>query len=301
LQHFLSFKQIFLSLHWGYGPSILGPNDDAFLGLGPIHLLLAVFGYVFSLRYVRSNKKYSIFSTFLVFSFLGYAFLSHERSTFIWKNFSFLEIMQFPWRFIFVCGFVASFLGAFIFDNIVRGKAKFIVGGALLFITLIFYFPMFSPKSWFAISDSRKLSGELLQKQLTASIYDYLPKSASRAPDNVAPEGPIVINGGIDKRKANRGSDWYRYNFEILTDSAQIAIPTYDFPVWEVKANGENLKTQAFGEFGLVSVSLEKGTYVLEANLTKSVPRRLGDLVSIASFVSILYLLMYEKVIKKVN
>ena len=56
-QHFINLKQIFVSLKWGYGPSVMGPNDDVFLGIGPIHSILVLGGLVAVAFAFRKNRK----------------------------------------------------------------------------------------------------------------------------------------------------------------------------------------------------------------------------------------------------
>src|SRR3990167_8069133 len=43
-QHFVSFKELFISNHWGYGSSALGPIDDLSLSTGIVHWIIGVAG-----------------------------------------------------------------------------------------------------------------------------------------------------------------------------------------------------------------------------------------------------------------
>ena len=179
VNHFLSIKQLLFSTHWGYGPSIVGPYDDQSLGLGPLHFVVAVL----SLLAVGFNKSKKA-KRFLIVLFLtsfGYLFLAHSRSTPLWNAFSFLSIVQFPWRFVFVAVFITSFLFGYVVD-VLKNTQKLAVFIFLFAVLVSLYGPMFKPKDWFLITDAEKLSGDNLDRQLTASIYDYLPKSAKYAP-----------------------------------------------------------------------------------------------------------------------
>ncbi|RLC32606.1 hypothetical protein DRH13_01535, partial [Candidatus Woesebacteria bacterium] len=197
LAHFINLKQIFVSTQWGYGPTILGPGDNVFLGLGPIHFLFATLGFLVAFFKTKKQAKKLAIALFIVL--MGSLFLAHERSSFIWNVIPQLSYVQFPWRFVLIAGFCASFLGAFWFSTINKKVAPAIYA-VILIVILAFYGCFFAPKDWFYITDEQKLSGENYQRQITASIYDYLPKSASKNPDDQAPttvfagEGEIIVD-----------------------------------------------------------------------------------------------------------
>ena len=290
LQHFLSIKQIFLATKWGYGTSILGPNDNAFLGIGPIHSGLAVLGFVGAVYKFGIKSKKIVIPLLLIISFLGYSFLSHERSTFIWKYFS-MDIFQFPWRFVMVGVFTSSILVGYLID-IFSKKLRKVLVLLIIVITLSLYGNYFQPKDWININDKEKLSGENLKTQLTASIYDYLPKSAKRAPDEIAINEPIIIAGEVETISSQEGSNWFKYVLEVDTERAYIALPAYDFPHWKVFIEGKELATKKYGDFGLVSFEVLKGRVNVEASLVRSWPRVIGDSVSVITLLLVGWLIL---------
>ncbi|OGM13491.1 hypothetical protein A3A76_03810 [Candidatus Woesebacteria bacterium RIFCSPLOWO2_01_FULL_39_23] len=291
LQHFLSVSQLFVFTHWGYGPSVIGAGDDAFLGIGPIHTLAVITGLMVLIVKVNKRKLNLALFLFGMMGFLGYAFMSHSKSIFIWQNLSFLEFLQFPWRFLMMPIFISSFFAGFALN---QSKGKFLIFSSLatIFIILIFYSRMFKPKDWFFINDSEKLSGENLKRQLTASIYDYLPKSASRAPDDVAPEGLIPLTGEINLKSSIKGSNWFKYDLIVESGMAELALPAYSFPVWKISANDTDIPYTNSGTLGLPKFDLTKGHYVVYASLNNSFPRTAGDMVSIVSLVSMFLIII---------
>jgi hypothetical protein len=286
LAHFLSIKQLFLSFHWGYGPSVLGAVDDVFLGLGPIHFFLAISGAV-SLLFSRVAKEYKITLYSLFIIMFAALFMSHEKSTPIWKAFEFLSILQFPWRFILIAGFCASLLSGALLQSFPRRMQ----GVFLVIMTLgIFYFyiPYFQPKDWFAITDSQKLSGELYQKQITASIYDYLPKSATALPLSEAPDAIYTTTGALVVSEFKKGTNWYDAKVEVLSTTADVIFPSYDFPGWKVWVNNTKAPVIRSGDLGLVSVDLPTGEHEVFAKLTRTWPRKLGDSLSILGILTLI-------------
>lgn len=280
LAHFINVKQLFFSLNWGYGPSVLGPNDEAFLGIGPIHAFFAAVGFLSVVALKTKRKLFLLPSVLLIVIFFIAAFLSHQKSSFIWQRLSFLSFLQFPWRFVLIAIFCASVLGGFAFQIISAGKAKVLFFLLIVFL-ITFYSGFFSPREWFSITDREKLSGELLERQLTASIYDYLPKSAKKAPDSRAPDSLIIKNGNLTVLEYQKGSNWFVYAVEGSKEGVYAVIPTYNFPEWEVFIDGNLVKITQEGELGLLGVQVPSGKHTITARLTRSTPRLLGDLLSI--------------------
>jgi len=72
----------------------------------------------------------------------------------------------------------------------------------------------FTPKDWLYITDADKFSGESWQKQLTISIFDYLPIYAKFPPISLAPAVPEVLEGEASFWNILRGvisrGDWLR-------------------------------------------------------------------------------------------
>ena len=296
LQHFLNLKQLFLSLKWGYGPSILGTGDNALLGIGPIHSFLAISGFLL-VFYKHRNAKKLMIPILLILIFFVSAFLTHERSTFIWKILK-LDIMQFPWRFVGVSVFVSSFLAGFLLENLSKKIVNYI-SIFMVVLTLALYLPFFQPRDWFNITDSEKLSGENLKKQLTASIYDYLPKSAKRAPDDFPVSNLIPIDGQIVINVEKSGSNWFYYDLDVISNNASVAIPTYDFPSWSIAVNNKKVDYVRYGDFGQPGFILQGGRNQIYAKLVKTWDRKLGDGLTIFSLGAIATLFLYEKSIKK--
>lgn len=292
LAHFINLKQIFVSTIWGYGPTILGPADDVFLGLGPIHFLFAVLGFLIVFFKARKQTIKLVVALFIVL--MGSLFLTHERSSFIWNLIPQLSYVQFPWRFVLIAGFCASFLGAF-WLNAINKKNALVLYIISLIAILAFYSSFFTPKDWFYITDEQKLSGENYQRQITASIYDYLPKSASKNPDNQAPTTVIPGEGEIIVDSFEKGTNWYKVSLQVLSESAQIVFPSYDFPGWKIWANDNEIKTERYSELGLVSARLQKGNYNIIVKLTNSPSRTVGNLLSLVGLAIVSVLLFSKK------
>lgn len=283
INHFADLKQLFFSFNWGYGPSIVGPGDDVSISIGPVQMLLALIGGLLIFFRRKKSKASTVLRLnhllILFVPLLLYLFMAHQRSTFVWKAIPLLSILQFPWRFLIPASFIVAILGSLVFELVPKKLKNFSI--FLLFVTLLtFYGGFFTPKDWISITDEEKLSGELLERQLTASIYDYLPKSASRAPGTRAPDGLIVESGEVNVLDSIRGTNWYSFDVDVVSE-AEVVIPTYDFPGWRVWVDGEEVPHGRTEELGLLKVEIDRGVKNIEARLTKSFPRRVGDMLTI--------------------
>lgn len=292
VSHFLSIKQLVASLHWGYGPSIVGPSDDQMLGVGPIQTIIALLA-ISILLVKRLRNKFSTLWIFLFLVFWGGLFLAHSRSSFIWKNLTFMKYFQFPWRWVFISTFAASFIGGLLFDF--SKKVNKIILAFLIILLLVVYGRYFTPSQWQYITDKQKLSGELYERQVTASIYDYLPKSAKKAPTSASDDTLIVNGGDVLIQSDKHGSDWFEYQVDVDSDSVSVSIPAFDFPVWKILVDGNDIDYKPEGELGLPTFAISPGEHIISANLTKSTPRKVGDYMSLVGFVSVAALWTYDK------
>ena len=96
---FVDFFQLF-SPHWGFGPSIPGPNDDAGFQIGLAALVL------FALSFFTVPKlKDRALRTTLYFSqalVLTIAFLTTPLSAWVWTAIPLANFAQFPWRLLVI-------------------------------------------------------------------------------------------------------------------------------------------------------------------------------------------------------
>ena len=292
VNHFSTLKQIFVSTHWGYGPSEIGAEDDAFVGIGPIHALLGVLGILAWL--LSGKKKRGLFFPALFGLAIFYSFLMHQRSVSFWQGIPFMKYFQFPWRFSLAASFVFSFLAGLLFEKIPK-LFKPIFYTLSVAIIILVYGNFFAPREWLDVSDEEKLSGEMRQRAVTASIYDYLPKSAKVNPAHPAPDSLIVESGEVDIYSSVRGTNWYKYGLNVETEAAEVVIPAYDFPGWKIDVNGKKKEYERFGELGLLSVKLEQGENKIKAELKKTPLKKAADAATLISLVFVLSLVSLKK------
>ncbi|MGI5826754.1 MAG: 6-pyruvoyl-tetrahydropterin synthase-related protein, partial [Patescibacteria group bacterium] len=295
LAHFVSLPQLFLSPFWGFGSSELGPYDDLSFTLGIFHWLAALAAFVLSFVYRQKEKLWGI-SAFLFLVFLVSSFMTHQKSVFIWNSLPFLAYFQFPWRFLVVATFAVSALAGLL--AALAGKTKKLVAFFLVVGVIFLNAFYFNPSRWYNLTDSEKFSGELWEKQLTISIFDYLPKSAETPPDSKAPEFPLVLEGGAEIVDYQKGSDWQRAKVQV-TKEAVLRFPLYYFPGFKAWIDGQQTTIDSQNKLGLITISVPSGEHEIYVKLKRTWPRKIGDIVSALSLIALGGVYVYARHFKK--
>jgi len=292
-QHFVNLYQLFISNHFGYGSSYLGPGDDLSLSVGQIQWILGLLAVLLAIKNYKKSKKNSVIIFVLGLISLLTVFLIHQKSSFIWSNFSFMEMFQFPWRFLVISTFLLSLMSGYAI-NFIKGKGQNIVGVIVILVLLFLYGNIFRPQKWMNINDSQLLTGQEFLKQQTASIFDYLPKTATLPPNYQAPELPELIEGDVEIfTDYKKGSNWQSGKIIVYSETAIIRLPIFDFPGMEVTDNGlkiainHNECARQDYCFGQISFDLTKGSHQISAKLKSTTPRKVGDFISLLTLISL--------------
>ncbi len=306
-QHFVDIKQLFFSNNWGYGSSFLGPGDDLSLSTGIIQWLTGLLGLILALLYFKKSQKIASMAFLLSVLELLILFMMHQKSSVIWDKLPFLSFLQFPWRFMTVSIFLLSILSAtaVYFVHKYNRKVGFIFGMAVVLIATISTLTFFQPKNWLNISDTDKFSDQSWQKQLTISIFDYLPIYAKFPPITKAPPLPEILSGQVEILNYQKGSNYQKGQF-VVKENSKVRLPLFDFPGMIVTLNDnviphyhDDCTNQPFC-LGLITFSIPTGSYKFEARLTNTLIRTTGNILTVVSLI-IIGMLLYGKDFKRVK
>lgn len=307
-QHFVSLNQLFLSNFWGYGSSVWGLGDGMSLSVGTIQFIAML--VVFGLAVINFRKFKKLSTIVLVFTLVEFLvlFMVHQKSSSVWTFLeSILIFLQFPWRFLSISTFLLCFLGAVgvyyiekLDFKIFKTSSAKIYGTVLIAACLILYLPFFRPSEWLNITDKDKFSGISWEKQLTISIFDYLPIYAKFPPTSAAPQYPETLEGLADFKSSEVGSDSKKWVVDV-SEQALLRSPMFDFPGMKVFVDGvekdhwnDDCRNQEFC-LGLVTFNIDPGRYVVLVKLTNTPIRAIGNLISLSSFL-ILLILFFPKI-----
>jgi len=275
--HFLSIKQLFFSTYWNYGSSEYGPYDEMFLGVGIVHWVLSLITLLV-LSLLKRKKEIQIVLFFLAIGLIG-LFMTHSRSSMLWL--SFLSYFQFPWRFLLVPTFALSLAVGALASVIRKRGEKIFIGSVIFILCVLFYSSYFRPLSWETINDSDKFSGESWEKQLTISIFDYLPIFATHPPTSKAPDQPQFLEGKGKVIGGNKGTNWQKWEINVDEDRALVEFPIIYFPNWTVWVDGNKAEINYDNELGLIRFQLNSGTHDVTAKLIRTPVRILSEGASV--------------------
>lgn len=326
--HFTNLNQLFISNFFDYGSSVWGPKDDLSLSVGHIQWLFSVFALLLSLITFKSHRKLSIL-TILLFGLAFFSiFLTHQKSAFVWDILGFLTWLQFPWRFLANAIFLLSILSAiaiYLLKEVLNKKEfqvsvlnkfsdKFLkrfdlsvkLGVFSILAAIILYGNFFKPHAWINITDEEKFSGASWEKQLTVSIFDYLPIYAKLPPIRRAPDLPEVMKGDVKFLSYKKGSNYQIGEYES-TQSANVRLPLFDFPGMKVSIDGSRIEhnhNDCSGQefcLGLISADIPAGKHKIETKLTDTPVRTAGNLITLISLIAVTVLLIKDARNKKIH
>jgi GT2 family glycosyltransferase len=286
-QHFVNLYKLFISREWGYGSSGF-PNEKLNLSLGIVQWVVGlVVVPILAIFNLKKHKRLSLLAFGLMFLSLASVFMIHMKSSFIWARLPFLWYLQFPWRFLAVSIFLLCVMSGF--AVYFAGRFRYILGIILVMVSFVLTISFFVPKTWLNINDADKFSGESWEKQLTISIFDYLPWTATLPPWAKAPDLPEILKGEAKFSNYQKGSDFQKGTVDVQKD-ATVRFPLFDFPGMEVIVDGKitpHVNNNCSGErycLGLITFNLPTGSYQIEALLTDTPIRRVGNTLTLLSF-----------------
>lgn len=302
--HFASIHQLFFSSFWGDGPSVWGPNDGMSFAIGYLQWIVpTAISIYLAIKFFKKRvlSKIEICVAGLTAMAFFSAFMSQERSTFIWKLLPIIQKLQFPWRFLNVTDFLFSLAAGFLPLIIITKKInkKISYGLILVTIVLLFIFNLshYTPVTYGPITDAQKFSGQAWTNQITGGIYDYLPKTALKAsfrPANQYIDEIIPENSAYQITGQKKGSDWQFFNLN-LSKPATVYLSELAFPQFVVYDNQQKISYEIEPEYGRISLNLAAGQHQIYLKLQNTPIRTISNYLSLFSLVVVVYLLLPKK------
>jgi GT2 family glycosyltransferase len=284
--HFVNIYKLFISTEWGYGSSGF-PKEKLNLSLGIVQWVVGlVLAPVLAISNFKKSKKFTLLTLAISSITLLSIFMIHMKSSFIWTLLPPLWYLQFPWRFLAVSIFLLTLLVGFVIYF--SGKFKYVLGIVLIVSSFVLTISYFVPKDWLNITDKDKFSGQLWEKQLTISIFDYLPIYATLPPVHKAPNFPEVLEGNVKFIEYKKGSN-YQTGIVDVSQESLIRLPLYDFPGMQVKIDNKiipHVHNDCRDEkycLGLITFNLPVGHHIIETRLADTPIRKIGNALTLIS------------------
>ena len=166
----------------------------------------------------------------------------------------------------------------------------------LILSVVSFNLSFFRPEKILKITDTEKLfSAKGWNKLQTDAIFDYLPIYAPQPPGSPAPQQPWFAKGSEGQIKNfQKGTNWEKFDVDVESE-AIIKLPLFDFPGWQVFANGKPVEINHQNELGLIAFRLGLGSYQVEVKLKNTPIRTAGNLISLFSWLGLIFYLLKRK------
>ncbi len=289
--HFTTIRQLFFSNYWGDGASIWGPGDGMSFMIGFLQwmvpsLTLIFFGFNY-LKHKKINKYFYLTIMLVILSFF-YSFLTHERSAFIWTQLSILQKIQFPWRLLNQAVFLFSLAAGSAYYALSKLTTNKLVRSTVITLLLLSLYltniSFFKPFVYAPLTDQDKFSGFAWTTQITSNIYDYLPKTASKAPDGPAGEYiDQVSSPDYELYGQKKGTDWMFFNIKLANQSS-VTIARFAFPELKVFVNNAQVDYKIEPVLGRVVLDLEPGNHVVYLKLYNTPIRTISNYISLITW-----------------
>lgn len=290
--HFTSLRQLFISNYWSDGASVWGQDDGMSFAVGYAQWILALVIIIWSgILLFRQSKNKSKYLLPIILGLMAFfcAFMTHERSTFIWLILTPIQKIQFPWRFLNTTSLLMSLTVGFlpiILKTKFSTKITYLFTALAVVIVMALNLNFAHPLHSGPITDAQKFSGLAWTNQITSGIYDYLPKTAQKAAtapatefiDSVFPGTVIFKISGVKK-----GSDWSLGNVN-LSQEADVTLAQMAFPNFKVINNGVQIDYKIEPTLGRIVLHLPAGNNQIYLKFQNTPIRIVANLISLSGW-----------------
>lgn len=279
--HFV-FPQQLVSTKWEYGTSDPGKGDTMSFQIGITQVIMVLLSL--GVLPFLSWKKRRLYLLFFL-SLLFFVFLMLPSSEPLWKLVPVLSRLQFPWRFLFIIGFIVPILISFFLDR-VKSRIFFLF---LFFILLISNCRYWKPD---------------VHYRLDEKVFDDYPYATTWFDENnpvwqKAPLPPFPNPRFETSHLANLTtvklkSQSHRLTVEsdrkiILTDK------TLYFPGWEARIDGKKTSVFPSDPQGLIQFYVPAGQHEVEIVFKETIARQIADFISFASLLLLIIMLTKKR------
>ena len=294
VNHFTTLYELFISRFWGYGASLWGPVDDMSFQIGYLHWIVPLIVTIY--YFIKTKNKHR--QLILVFFFIGLfaVFLTHNKSTFIWKTLPFMAYYQFPWRFLGLTVFCFSFISAAIINIPIFKKNSMITVGFLIIMVIVLNFSYFKEDIWYPnLTDSQKLTTAEIIRESGAGLKDYWPKYSRSFPTQYSTGIPTIEFGKISNLNFSKTSNRATGSVDVLSSSATINLPMVYFPNWRLFINQKSADFKIEPNLGLIQLVLPAGSYTFSLKLSNTPIRTIANCLSLIALTVFIIKLIREK------
>ena len=270
---------------WGFGTEIAKPGGLS-PQIGPLLSILA-FASIFLVKHAAVQRKRLFFWIAVLLTGI---FLSTPASLFLWKKFTLLSKLQFPWRFVSLITFSSVMLATYTIKSLNKTWFTFVIAAFAIAISIP-YAKISKPivatdEAAFSHNGTTALHGEATTRW-TAGDASAIFK---------APLQIIAGSGAIENvvRKTAR----HTFTATSNTDITVLDNTTY-FPGWKAYVDGNEapIEFQNPNHRGLITFIVPQGQHSVTVAFRETKVRMLANAISLVSLGFVIVLLLLSAVI----
>jgi uncharacterized membrane protein len=293
--NFVCLNQLWTS-PWGYGGSAKGCVDGLSFMIGKYHIFFAVLLFLFALlalifrRYFNNFPKDKL--VILVLSFLGFlisVFFTLQISQPVWELIRPMAFFQYPWRFLLMVAFFASFIsGALIWVIEKLTGQKIIVMSVLVLLSCLLVLvsvKFFVPEKYLQVNSDYYTNSYALMWTTSKISDEYMPKSFQR------PENPnnVANFSSLNSKNSHLVSVDKKTQTVLLTiNSTQdetLILPIAYFPAWHAYLDGNQIPL-SLNSRG-IEINFPRGQHQLKLVFQQTQIELLANLISLAGILAL--------------
>lgn len=230
---------------------------------------------------------------FLLGTSLFSIFLTFGLSSFFWQSIPFFSYIQFPTRWLIITSFSVSLLSAAAFSFLLYKKKNI---NQILFVIFIFLTFIIIDFKYIRLAPTLQES-ELLPPKILNSSLEHLPSwvDINRINKEDDETEKIIILEGKGEYKI---TSWLNVHRIIKFNAAQplrIRIRTFNFPGWTAYLDGVQTSIKSEEGTGAIIVDVPSGQHTLELLFRDTPIRFYSKIISVASFILLIFFLLYDK------
>jgi hypothetical protein len=317
--HFVQWGQFF-SPFWGFGYSDdpVGANDGMGYQIGVVTLLLAIVAAYVTWRESEPAWMRRAYLGFLAVTSLALLFLMTPSATILWESFSFLAIIQFPWRLLSLTAFTISALAGLVvpllLDNLLGPHtgtehaelAAYDAGVTVLALLVMLASVPYIQASLSPVEpwreDGRAIYRFEEEHPDMIAYTQWVKEPFTRSPMSDDYASPDYVedyseDGWLTRLAIIEGSGEILSTYSrgssaggvIRADGpATVRIHLYYFPGWQVRMDGALVEARVSDPHGLIEIDVPAGEHRIDVTMGSTPPRRAGTTTSWATVVLLL-------------
>ncbi len=279
------FRNHFVDLYKFFVPNFFDDQKlrvaEVSVQFGLFHTIGLLLAVIYLIRKIK-NKKHKTLFLFSLLIILVSVFLMTPFSKPLWEHLPLLRSFQYPWRILAAVTFATSLLSV---SYLVFIKNRTIQGLILLLMIIATLYYWKPPQGFVSINEA-----EYWNYPLSTNYYGEVDTIWAAGPAGSYPKKRVdVIGGKATIQNFQKQAAQQHFTLRAETD-AQIVSRTQFFPGWKVYVDGKNTQVdfQDQNWRGLITFRVPKGEHDVDIVFTQSFYQRLGNWLTVITFIGII-------------